>query len=75
MNIETLSGEKLPTFKNATLTYKDTELFEQQRQYEKDNTSLGKLFNSLLIKDNPVIIGTGTKLELVNQNKNKSSSK
>jgi hypothetical protein len=75
MNIETLSGEKLPTFKNATLTYKDTELFEQQRQHEKDNTSLGKLFNSLLIKDNPVIIGTGTKLELVNQNKNKSSSK
>ena len=51
MNIETLTGEKLPTFKVANLTYKDTELFEVQRQFEKRAKEEGRsdLFHSLLI--------------------------
>jgi len=75
MNVETNSGEKLPTFKTATLTYKDTELFEQQRSHERNNISSGKLFNSLLIKDDPIIIGTGVRLEVVNDDINKNASK
>jgi hypothetical protein len=72
MNVELLSGEKIPTFKIATLTYKDTELFELQREFE--DTSKG-VFNSLLIKEDPVILGTGTKLEAVNKNTNKAAVK
>jgi len=72
MNINLLSGEKLPTFKLANLTQKDTEIFELQRDFEKSGTSL---FKSLLIKDTPAILGTGTKLELINGEDNKSASK
>jgi len=65
MNIETITGEKLPTFKLTTLTQKDPELFELQRNFQLKNT--GKhIFESLLIKDTPVILGTGTKLEAIN---------
>ena len=72
MNIQTLTGESLPTFKTATLTYKDTELFELQRNFEKENNTN---FKSLLVRDNPVILGTGTKLEAVNEDLNKSAVK
>ena len=71
MTIETLSGESLPTFKTANLTYKDTELFEQQREFEK----AGGHFRSLLTDKNAVILGTGTKLEAVNGWENKSAFK
>lgn len=73
MNVETLTGEKLPTFKTATLTYKDTELFELQRTFEKSNPT-GK-FKSLLIGDIAAITGTGTKLEAVNGDVNKTAVK
>ncbi len=77
MNIETLTGEKLPTFKIANLTYKDTELFEVQRQFEKRAAFKRRpvLFHSLLIGDQSVILGTGTKLEATNGDLNKSASK
>lgn len=71
MNIETLKGNKLPTFKLATLTHKDTELFELQRSFERDNQGL---FKSMLIKD-AVILGTGTKLEIVNGDSSKEAAK
>lgn len=71
MNIETLNGAKLPTFKLATLTHKDTELFEVQREFENKNQGL---FHSLLIKD-AVILGTGTKLEVVNGSDSKEAVK
>lgn len=74
MNIETLTGEKLPTFKMANLTYKDTELFEVQRQFE-NQAPKENLFKSLLIGDQSVILGTGTKLEASNNKLNKSASK
>jgi hypothetical protein len=35
MALETMDRNKIPTFKLANLTYKDTELFEQQRELEK----------------------------------------
>ena len=73
MNVEMSSGEKLPTFKTANLTYKDTELFDLQRGFQEANPD-GK-FKSILIKDDAVIIGTGTKLEAVNGDTNKQAVK
>lgn len=73
MNIKTLDGKSIPAYKIPTLTYKDTELFQQQREYEK-NTESPKTYKSLLIKDSPAIIGTSTKLELTNNKKNKSAN-
>lgn len=73
MYIETLSGEKLPTFKLGNLTYKDTEIFELQRKFENENKQ--NKFRSLLIQDNPVILGTGTKLEATNADVNKGAVK
>lgn len=74
MNVTTFSGEKLPTFKMATLTQKDAELFDLQRNFERKNKDYTK-FRSLLITDTPAILGTGTKLELVNGDVNKSAAK
>lgn len=75
MNATMLSGEKLPSFKLANLTHKDTELFELRRNFEKSPENKGKfLFNSLLIKNDPAILGTGTKLEVVNGSSNKKAS-
>ena len=73
MTIETLTGEKLPTFKIGNLTYKDTELFELQRMFESNNPT--GMFKSLLIEDTPVVLGTGTKLEATNKDVNKSAVK
>ena len=77
MNIETLTGEKLPTFKLATLTQKDAELFDLQRNFERESIAKGekRVFRSHLIKDEPAILGTGTRLELTNGDINKSASK
>lgn len=74
MNIKTLNGESIPAYKIPNLTYKDTELFTQQREYE-NNTENPKVFKSLLIGDNPAIVGTATKLELINDNKSKPADK
>lgn len=73
MNVELTSGEKLPTFKTANLTYKDTELFELQRQFEKQNPE--GLYKSMLIGNTPVILGTGTRLEAINDDWNKTGFK
>ena len=74
MNIKTLDGESIPAYKIPNLTYKDTELFVQQREYE-DNTENPKVFKSLLIKDNPAIVGTATRLELINNKRSKAANK
>ena len=70
MNIKTLSGESIPAFKIANLTYKDIDLFDQQREFQKSG-----LFKSLLIKDHPAILGTSTKLEITNKKTNKAAAK
>ncbi len=69
MNVTTSKDTTLPTFKVGNLTYKDTELFDLRRQYE--NETDGLLFNSLLIKDDPAIVGTSTKLEVVGDTRSK----
>jgi len=87
MNITTYDNKKLPTFKVATLTQKDSELFELQRNFELDNAK-NTSFRSLLTKQYSlekntsqnnlfpcVILGTGTKLELTNEDGGKSATK
>lgn len=64
MNIETAIGNKVPSFKTTTLTFKDTEILNLQRQFEaRENTA----FRSLLLKDSAALLGTSTKLEAVNE--------
>lgn len=72
MYIETRDKRKIPTFKSATLTYKDTELFELQREFEKDPK---RAFKSLALKNIPMILGTGTKLEIIHKDNNKNTVK
>lgn len=73
MNVKSADGNTLPTFKVSNLTYKDAELFEQQREYEL-NTS-GNLHKSLLILDQHAIDGTITKLEVLGKNRSKAFDK
>ena len=77
MNITTLTGEKIPTFKVANLTYKDLELFEVHKLNEKPESS----FRSLLIDGDPQdleqegpLLGTQTKLEAVSPDKSRNKS-
>lgn len=72
MNIKTKSGEAIPSFKTASLTYKDTELFDNHRNYKKNQKNS---FSSELIKEEPIILGTSTKLEIVHNQKNKRADK
>lgn len=69
MNVNTSKDTTLPTFKVGNLTYKDTELFDLRREYERETAGL--LFNSLLIRDDPAIVGTSTKLEVVGAKRSK----
>ncbi|MDD4624101.1 MAG: hypothetical protein PHX40_01885 [Bacilli bacterium] len=73
MNVDTWEGNSLPTFKIGNLTYKDTELFDLRREFEKENDNT--LFKSLLIQDNPAILGTLTKLEVIGKGRSKSFDK
>ena len=77
MNIETLTGEKIPTFKIANLTYKDLELFEV---YDLNKRSEDK-FKSILAEGDGEnsnielpLIGTQTKLEAVSPDKSRNKS-
>lgn len=74
MNVEMMTGETLPTFKLATLTQKDAQLFEAQRGFER-TPGTKTVFRSLLIRDIPAIMGTGTKLEGINGDTNKTAVK
>ena len=81
MTIDTLSGEKIPTFKLANLTYKDLELYEVYNL----NKTKESTFKSIFVEpykgtekyQNSPLFGTQTKLEMVglNDNRNKSSNK
>ena len=63
MNLTTELGSKVPSFRTSTLTFKDTEIFDLQRTYEKTE---GTSYRSLLLKDSSAILGTSTKLEVTN---------
>jgi len=71
MNAEMSSGEKLPSFKLANLTYKDMVILNQQRKKQHENS----IFKSLLITSQKVILKTGTKLEAINGKENKHAAK
>lgn len=72
MNISKQDGEKIPTFKLATLTYSDTDLIKTHY----DNRSDEDKFESLFIEGNQsVLLGTGTKLEVINKDRSKDISK
>lgn len=79
-NISTLTGEAIPAYKLANLTFKDVDHFDSQRQYEKKK---GNRYQNLFLQGDGVIKGTTTKLEIVNDTSedgdyapvNKSASK
>lgn len=72
--ISTASREKIPTFKLANLAYADAEVLLKRIKFEKNNedsTSYRSLFTT---SKNPILLGTTTKLEIVNSDVNKSAS-
>lgn len=71
MNIETLSGEKIPVFKVANLTYNDVSLMRSHEKSFED-----KNYKNLFIDNKgAVLLGTGTKLEIIREDTNKAASK
>ena len=74
MTIQTLTGESIPTFKTANLTYKDTELVWEQYLRQESNNGV---YRSLLTDNSEkmALVGTNTKLELVSGDENKSAAK
>lgn len=81
MTIDTLTGEKIPTFKLANLTYKDLELYEVYTLNKPKEST----FNSIFVEpykgaekyQNSPLFGTQTKLEMVgiDNKRNKSCDK
>ena len=71
MNISTLSGEQIPTYKIPNLMYSDTQVLLDRYEIEQEKETN---FTSLFLKDN-ILLGTSTGLEAINKNKNKSVSK
>jgi len=70
MTVDTLKGDKIPTFKTATLMYNDTSLL--QSHYINYNKNKDKLHRSIFfgsdidkLPTESVILGTGTRLEYV----------
>ena len=69
MTVDTLRGDKIPTFKTATLMYNDISLLQSHyKNYNKNNDKLHRsiFFGSDISKlpTESVILGTGTKLEI-----------
>ena len=71
MNIDTLSGEKIPVFKTMTMTYNDVSLMRSHEKQFKDK----KYKNLFTQGTDPVLIGTGTKLEVIKDDVNRSAFK
>lgn len=71
MTINTLKGDKLPTFKVATLTNNDVELFELDQMLRSED----RIYKSILYGNGKVIVGTGTKLEITNGKDSKAAAK
>lgn len=72
MNIETSIGNKVPSFRTSTVTFKDTELFDLQRKFQNEQ---GGYFKSLFLGNDPVILGTSTKLDVTNDDITKDAVK
>jgi hypothetical protein len=71
MNIETLSGEKIPVFKVATLTYNDVSLMRSHEKHFSERNYKNLFTNN----KGSVLLGTGTKLEIIRDDKNIAASK
>lgn len=72
--IQTTSGERIPTYKLSNLTYNDSEVLLRRIKFEKENnenTAYRNLYTAY--EDTPVLLGTTTKLEIVNKAVNKSA--
>lgn len=78
MNIDTALGNKIPSYKSANLTFKDVEIFNLQRLNqnnfrnkfnENSGSQVDNYYESLLLQNNPLILGTSAKLEGSRQNK------
>jgi len=75
MNISTLTGEKVPTYKLANLMYSDTEVMlarYETEQAREDETTYRNLFINPAIGG---LLGTATGLEVINNDINKAPSK
>lgn len=73
MNIKTLTGEQIPTYKLANLMYSDTSLMLERHEIEK--TYDGTYKNLFVNIKSDGLLGTSTGLEVINKDVNKSSSK
>lgn len=73
MNIKTLTGEQIPTYKLANLMYSDTSLMLDR--YEIEKTYDGTYKNLFVNVKSDGLLGTSTGLEVINKDVNKSSSK
>jgi len=73
MNISTLTGEQIPTYKIPNLMYNDTETLINRYDIENDG-STGRHFSSLYLQED-MLLGTSTGLEVINRNKNKAVGK
>ena len=73
MMIHTLAGNSIPTFKTATLLYNDVALLSSHhKNYNKNND---KYYKSLLLNKKGVVLGTGTKLEIRDEQDSKEAAK
>jgi len=72
--INTMSGEALPTFKVANLTYNDVEVLQTRRLIEKENTEVGRGSYKSMFLTGKMLLGTVTKLESVNARENKAAA-
>ena len=71
MNISTLSGEKIPVYKVVNLVNNDVSLMRSHEEQFK-NKNYKNIFTS---STDPVLLNSGTKLELTTKNANKSAFK
>jgi hypothetical protein len=69
--ISTYTGEKIPSFKTATLFNNDIVTLKERFDFEKIET--GNITYKSLLANNSILKGTGTKLELVNKGESKSA--
>lgn len=71
--VKTLTGEMLPTFKVANLTYNDTELILSRMKIEQEEEELGSSTYKNYFTNNVGLLGTVTKLETRNKGINKGA--
>ena len=70
MNINSAQGSKMPSFKSSNLTFKDSEIINLQRTFENNFEEEFKyvdgvnIYQSLLTRNSPAVLGTSAKMEI-----------